>query len=713
MSEEGQGGTRERGREQQPQPQRMMGRGPHGMGGAHIEKAKDVRGTLSRLIGYLGTYRIHLVGVAVLTVLSSLVSLAGPYLIGMAIDNAILVGDMGELVRITLLLAAIYLFSALVSIASGWVMAIISQNSLKRLRKELFEHIQTLSLSFFDKRSAGDLMSRLTNDVDTIGTAISQNMTQLISSFVTMVGIVVMMFSLNVWLALASLIVFPFVVVLTIVVGKKTRSGFRDLMMNRGKLNSIMQETIAGQRVVIAFEQQESVNRKFTSTNDLVKAVSIKANTYSMLIMPLMVIFNNASIAIVAGVGSWMTLQGLATVGLIATFLTYSRRFADPIRQFSNIYNSIQSALAGAERIFEVIDTMPELKDVPDAINMADFEGEVEFEDVDFEYVTGVPVLKDVSLKVEPGQIIALVGPTGAGKTTIVNLLTRFYDIQDGSIKIDSLDVRKIRKDDLRTRLGIVLQDVFLFSGTVMDNIRYGRLEATDEECIQAAKHANADGFIRRLPQGYDTELSERASNLSHGQRQLISIARALVADPDILILDEATSSVDTRTEIQIQEAFQRLMRGRTSFVIAHRLSTIRRADMVLVINNGEIIERGTHRELLEKKGFYHRIYMSQFKGTNGKADHIRLTPPERPATRFPPQGMPDMFLERIFKVVEIFKEKGAISPEKALPLDDLGLPSIFSMMMQGPMGQFDLFVEINGKYYLNEERFKQMHSKN
>jgi ATP-binding cassette subfamily B protein len=506
----------------------MMGRGPHGMGGTRIEKAKDVRGTLSRLIRYLGAYKIHLVGVALLTVLSSLLSLAGPYLIGIAIDNAILVGDMGELVRIALLLAGIYLFSALVSIASGWVMAIISQNSLKKLRKELFEHIQTLSLSFFDKRSAGDLMSRLTNDIDTIGTAISQNMTQLISSFVTMVGIVVMMFSLNVWLALASLIVFPFVVVVTIAVSKRTRSSFRDLMMNRGLLNSIMQETIAGQRVVIAFEQQESVNRKFTSTNNNVKDVSIKANTYSMLIMPLMVIFNNASIAIVAGVGSWMTLQGLATVGLIATFLTYSRRFADPIRQFSNIYNSIQSALAGAERIFEVIDTMP--------------------------------VLKDVSLKAEPGQTIALVGPTGAGKTTIVNLLTRFYDIQDGSIKIDGRDIRKIRKNDLRTRLGIVLQDVFLFSGTVIDNIRYGRLEASDEECMQAAKFANADGFIRRLPRGYDTELSERASNLSHGQRQLISIARALVADPDILVLDEATSSVDTRTEIQIQEAFQRLM---------------------------------------------------------------------------------------------------------------------------------------------------------
>jgi ATP-binding cassette subfamily B protein len=408
-----------------------------------------------------------------------------------------------------------------------------------------------------------------------------------------------------------------------------------------------------------------------------------------------------------------MTLQGLATVGLIATFLTYSRRFADPIRQFSNIYNSIQSALAGAERIFEVIDTMPELTDAPDAIAMADFEGEVEFEDVDFEYVPGVPVLRDVSLKAEPGQTIALVGPTGAGKTTIVNLLTRFYDIQDGSIKIDGRDIRKIRKDDLRTRLGIVLQDVFLFSGTVLDNIRYGRLEASDEECMQAAKFANADGFIRRLPRGYDTELSERASNLSHGQRQLISIARALVADPDILVLDEATSSVDTRTEIQIQEAFQRLMRGRTSFIIAHRLSTIRRADMVLVINNGEIIERGTHRDLLEKKGFYHRIYMSQFKRTNGRADNIRLTPPERPTSQFPPQSMPDMFLERIVKVVEIFKTKGAVSPATALPLDNLGLSPMFSMMMQGPIGQFGLFVENNGKYYLNEERLKQMHSKN
>jgi len=660
-----------------------------------IEKAKDTRGALKRLLMYLSDYRAHLAVIALLTALSSLLSLAGPYLIGVAIDKNILAGDVDGLLRISLTLAGVYLFSALVSMASGWVMAIISQRSLRRLRKELFEHIQTLSLSFFDKRLAGDLMSRLTNDVDSIGTAISQNVTQLISSSITLVGIVVMMFSLNVWLALASLIVFPFMVVLTVVVGKRTRSGFRDLMVNIGMLNSVMQETIAGQRVVIAFEQQESVNRKFTSTNDTVKDVSIRANTYAMLIMPLMSILSNANIAIVAGVGSWMTLQGMATVGLIATFITYSRQFANPLRQFSNIYNSIQSALAGAERIFEVIDTEPELTDAPDAVNIDDFEGDVEFRDVDFEYDPGVPVLKDVTLKAEPGQTVALVGPTGAGKTTIVNLL---------------------RKDDLRRQLGIVLQDVFLFSGTVMDNIRYGRLDATDDECMRAAELANADGFIRRLPKGYDTELSERAGNISQGQRQLISIARALVADPAILVLDEATSSVDTRTEIHIQEAFQRLMRGRTSFVIAHRLSTIRRADMVLVINDGEIIERGTHEELLERKGFYYRVYMSQFKGTNGEHEPISLTPAEPPSPQFPQSGMPGMnpgrMFERMFEVVETFREKGATSPEKAMSLEELGLPPMFGMMIQGPMGQSGPFREKDGRYYLVEERLRQMQAR-
>ncbi len=721
----------------------MMGRGPHAMGS--VEKPKDARGALNRLIRYLGDYKIHLAVITILTAVSSLLALAGPYLIGVAIDTTILVGDVEGLLRISLLLAGVYLFSALVSMASGWVMAIISQRSLKKLRKELFEHIQTLSLSFFDKQMAGDLMSRLTNDIDSIGRAISSNVTSLISSSITLVGILVMMFSLNVWLALASLIVFPIMIGLTAFVGGKTRAGFMDLMTRMGSLNSIMQETIAGQRVVIAFEQQESVNRKFTATNNEVRAINIKTSTYSMLMMPLMGILSNVNIAIVAGLGAWMTLQGMATLGLIATFITYSRRFADPLRQFSNIYNSIQSALAGAERVFEVIDTVPELTDASNAIGADDFEGYVEFENVDFEYDPGVPVLKDVSMKAEPGQTIALVGPTGAGKTTVVNLLTRFYDINDGSIKIDGNDIRKIKKDDLRRQLGIVLQDVFLFSGTVMDNIRYGRLDATDEECIRAAEFANADSFIRRLPKGYETELSERAGNISQGQRQLISIARALVADPAILVLDEATSSVDTRTEIQIQEAFRRLMRGRTSFVIAHRLSTIRRADMVLVINDGEIIERGTHEELIEKKGFYYRVYMSQFKGTNGgDLEPIQLMPAEQTAPQFHQRGMrgmrgmgstdnpgdksstagpgghggmrggpgmPDM-MGRMMEIVETFREKGATSPEKALSVEELGLPPMFRMMMQSPMGQSGIFSEVDGKYYLSEAKLNDMQAR-
>jgi len=608
-------GPRGKASEEREQRSGMMHRGPRGMG--NIEKAKDVRGTLGRLLAYLGEYRLHVMVVAAFTVVSTLLSLAGPYLQGLAIDRYIIGGDAAGLLRIITLLAGTYIASAVMSVAAGWVMATVSQSSLKKLRKELFEHMQTLSLSFFDKRPAGDLMSRLTNDVDAIAAALAQNVTELIRNAITLVGIVVMMFTLNVWLALASLVVFPFMVVLTAVVSGRTRSSFRDLQMNMGMLNSVMQETITGQRVVIAFGQQETVNRKFTKANTDVKEMGIKAMTYAMLVPPLMGILSNANIAVVAGVGGWMALRGMATVGTIAAFISYSRSFANPLRHFANLYNSIQSALAGAERIFEIIDTEPELTDDPEAVSVDDFEGLVEFKDVDFSYVPGVQVLKDIALRAEPGRTIALVGPTGAGKTTMVNVMTRFYDIQDGSIEIDGMNIRHVKKDDLRRQLGIVLQDVFLFSGSVMNNIRYGRLDATDEECIEAAKLANADGFIRRLPRGYDTHLSEQGSNLSQGQRQLLSIARAIVADPAILILDEATSSVDTRTEIQIQEALLRLMEGRTSFVIAHRLSTIRNADMVLVINGGEIIERGTHDELLARKGFYYNLYMSQFKGTN------------------------------------------------------------------------------------------------
>jgi ATP-binding cassette subfamily B protein len=334
-----------------------------------------------------------------------------------------------------------------------------------------------------------------------------------------------------------------------------------------------------------------------------------------MLIPPLMGILSNANIAIVAGIGGWMALRGWATVGTIVAFINYSNQFAAPLRQLSNLYNQIQAAIAGAERVFELLDEEPELTDAEGAPPLGEVQGEVVFDGVHFSYEPGVPVLKDVSLTAEPGQTVALVGPTGAGKTTIVNLLTRFYDIDEGAICIDGQDIRDVQKASLRRKLGIVLQDNFLFSGTVMENIRYGRLDATDEECFAAAKLANADQFIRRLPHGYETELSERGSNLSQGQRQLLSIARAILADPSILVLDEATSSVDTRTEIHIQEGLLKLMEGRTSFVIAHRLSTIRDADLVLVIDEGQIIERGTHQQLLDQRGFYHRLYNSQFKG--------------------------------------------------------------------------------------------------
>ncbi|MFH1179514.1 MAG: ABC transporter ATP-binding protein [Candidatus Bathyarchaeota archaeon] len=710
-----------KGKEGQPQAPRIRHGGPGAMGA--IEKPKDAKGTLLRLLSYLGEYRLLLVIVTVLTIGSTLLNLAGPYLQGVAIDQFIIGGDRAGLLRIVLLIAGTYIAGALASMGAGYVMATISQRSLKKLRKELFEHMETLSLSFFDSHPAGDLMSRLTNDVDAIGTAISSNVTQLISSIVTLVGILVIMFALNVKLTLASLIVFPIMVIMTALIGGRTRESFRGLQMNLGLLNSTMQETITGQRVVIAFDQQESVNRKFTTMNKNVRDLGIKAMTYAMLIPPLVGILSNANIAIVAGVGSYMVIKGMVTIGVISAFITYSRRFADPLRQFANLYNNILSALAGAERIFGIQDTESEITDTENSISVNDLEGEVVFDKVDFGYLPNQQVLKDITLKAEPGQMIALVGPTGAGKTTMVNVLTRFYDIQDGSITIDGMNIKEIKKDDLRRQLGIVLQDVFLFSGTVMENIRYGNLEATDEDCIAAAKLANADGFVRRLPQGYNTNLSERATNLSQGQRQLLSIARAIVADPAILILDEATSSVDTRTEIQIQQALLNLMKGRTSFVIAHRLSTIRNADMVLVINGGEIIERGTHTELLEKKGFYYNLYMSQFKGTRDDVDFEYIKPVERlepiqPSGMMPRMGMghgmggmpsPEVMKERIMEIINVFRANGAISPETAKTSVELGLPPQFSMMMQMRLGQLGVIVEQNGRYYLVEEKVNQI----
>ena len=579
------------------------------------EKAKNVRGTLLRIWDYLKHQGWALAGTTLLVAISSITGLLGPFLMGKAVDDNILKGDTQGLLRTALLMLGVYIVTSSVSWLQTYVMSAASQQAVRDIRNELFAKLKTLSLRYFDQRTHGELMSRLSNDVENISVVITSSVTGLLSSVLGITGVSVMMLIINTRLAAVSLVTLPLMVILSRAIAKRTRKGFRQQQALLGDLNGIIEESITGQRVVKAYVREQAVVEQFDKTNLELRVASTRAQIYAGTLGPLNNSINNVSYAIIAGAGGWMAVQGTATVGAIITFVNYARRFSWPLSQLLNLYNQIQSAIAGAERVFEVLDEVPELADVPDALSLGEIKGEVVFDDVCFGYDADVPVLKHVSLHAVPGQTIALVGPTGAGKTTIVNLLTRFYDISSGQILIDDMDIRLVKKADLRRKLGIVLQDTYLFAAPVIENIRYGRLAATDEEVIAAAKLANADQFIHRLPQGYQTELSERGSNLSQGQRQLLAIARAILADPSILILDEATSSVDTRTEKNIQEAMLRLMEGRTSFVIAHRLSTIRGADKILVINEGEIIERGTHEELLDANGFYNHLYFSQFKG--------------------------------------------------------------------------------------------------
>ncbi len=580
-----------------------------------IENAENPMRALERLIPYLTAFRIQIGLVLVFIVIYTILGLAGPYLMGVAIDRFIGGKDPAGLIRTAILMFVVYLLSNAFNAVSSWIMARISQLALRDLRRDLFSHLQIQSMSFFDTHPAGGLMSHLTNDIDAINQAVSQNITTLFASLLSMVGIVIAMFVLNSWLALASLVVVPIMVWFTNFVARYTRKGFQDLQSSLGELNGVAEEVISGQKVIKAFRRNESVLEDFRKQNEAVFKAGVYANSYALLLMPLTNVLGNFFVIVLAGLGGWLALQGLVTVGMIATFINYGQNFISPLRQIANIYNSIQAALAGAERIFNIIDTPPEIQDCEDAIPLETIRGDVRLQNVNFGYSSDRLVIKNMSIEAKAGQTIALVGPTGAGKTTIINLLNRFYEIQGGSITIDGHDIRDVCKDDLRRRLGMVLQDTFLFADTVMENIRYGNLEASDEDCMQAARMADADHFIRQLPQGYQTDLTERASNLSQGQRQLLAVARAILANPSILILDEATSSVDTRTEMRIQQAMLRLMKGRTSFVIAHRLSTIRDADNVVVINDGEVVEQGTHQELLDKKGFYHHLYLCQFKG--------------------------------------------------------------------------------------------------
>ena len=595
-----------------------QGAGPMGMRSAadpgRIEKAKNSRQAISRLGRYLLPFKLKMLIVCLLVVIYSLLGLAGPYLMGVAIDRFITQKSVPGLEKVVFLMILVYVFFNLFQLIAGWVMAKVSQIALKQLSSDLFTHIQTLPVSYFDHNTAGGLMSRLTNDIDAINQAVSQNVTSLLASVLSLAGIIVAMFLLDPWLALSSLFVIPLMFWFTQFVARYTRKGFRDLQKQLGEMNGVMEESISGLKVVKAFRRNAEVIETFRLQNNKVFDAAVYANSYALLLMPLTNILGNLFVIVIASFGGWLALRGLVTVGVITTFIIYGQNFIQPLRQLANMYNSIQTALAGSERIFEILDIPSEFDASPE-VGLPGISGRVQFEHVAFAYEEGTPVVRDMTFTSEPGRTIALVGPTGAGKTTIINLLTRFYETSSGTITIDGIDIRNFSKKALRSRIGLVLQDTFLFSDTVMENIRFGRLDATDRECMEAAGLAEADQFIRQLPQGYNTILSERAGNLSQGQRQLLAITRVILSNPDILILDEATSSVDTRTELRIQRALLRLMKGRTSFVIAHRLRTIRDADQVLVIDKGTIVESGTHDELLDQHGIYSNLYLSQFKG--------------------------------------------------------------------------------------------------
>ncbi len=525
------------------------------------------------------------------------------------------------------MLIAVYVAQSLAQWLQVSVMIRVSQATVRDLRRDLFAGLQTLPLRFFDERTHGELMSRLTNDIENVNGVLNTSVPAFLSAIFTLPGVIIVMLLVNLPLAAVSLLVVPAMALVTRYIAGHSRQGFRDQQAALGVLNGLIEETITGGKAIRAYSREEAVIDEFDQENRRLREAAIRAQTYTGVFGPVGNLINNISFAIVVLSGAWMAIRGLTTVGTIASFLSYADQLRRPVNDIANLFNAIQAALAGAERVFAVLDETPEEAASPDQgsiVPLPTIDGKVVFEDVTFGYKPGTPVLKHVSLTAEPGQTIALVGPTGAGKTTIINLLSRFYDVDAGRILIDDHDICNVHRDDLRRQLGVVLQDTYLFAETVMQNIRYGRLDATDEEVYAAAAMANADHFIRRLPHGYDTVLSERAENLSQGQRQLLAIARAILADPRILVLDEATSSVDTRTEVQIQEALLRLMEGRTSFVIAHRLSTIREADRILVIRDGEIVEQGTHEALLARQGFYYQLYMSQFKGTL-KGAHVAI----------------------------------------------------------------------------------------
>lgn len=601
-------------RENERTPMGRPARGPQGRF-RQKEKLKNPKGTLKRMLKYLSSKISSLVLVFFLSLATTLITIFGTRLNGYTVDNFIATGDMKGLAGICIVLIIIYVISAACTYGQKRIMVYIAQKTSAVIRRDLFQSLLSLPLKYFDTHSSGDVMSRLTNDVDNINMTLSQSVTQFFSGIIMIVGMFIAMIVLSPKLTLIGMLTVPLMLVSTKFLVKLTQPFFVKQQRELGNLNGYIEEYLSGQKVTLLFSQEEQVKEDFNKINKNLTKSAIYAQGLSGVMGPVNNFINNLSYLIVAVSGGYFAIAegGNITVGIVFTFILYMRNFTRPINEILNVFNTIQSALAGAERVFEVIDEAPE-KDKAEAKDVENIEGHVELRNVDFSYVEGQKVLKNASLEAKRGDTVAIVGPTGAGKTTIINLITKFYDIDSGAILIDGENIENLTRRSLRSNIAMVLQDTFLFSESVRENIRYGRITATDDEVIKAAKLANAHHFIMQLPHGYDTVLSDNGSNLSHGQRQLIAIARAVLSKASILILDEATSSIDTKTEVEIQKAMLSLMKGKTSFVIAHRLSTIRNADVILAVKDGEIIEKGTHDELLEAEGFYANLYNSQFR---------------------------------------------------------------------------------------------------
>lgn len=603
----------------------MGRRGPVGHGGMMPgEKAKDFKGTTRKILSYIGSYKIAIVLVMISAVAGTVFNIVGPKVLSKAtteIFNGLVSKvsggagiDFHKIGVILLILLGLYCVSALFSFIQGYIMSGISQKLSFRMRQEISGKINRMPLAYFESKTVGEVLSRITNDVDTFGMSLNQSITTLITSVTTLIGVFIMMMTISPLMTLIALVILPISAFLISVVVKHSQKYFKAQQEYLGDINGTIEESYSGHTIIKAFNREEKVNQDFQETNAKLYASAWKSQFLSGLMQPIMTFVGNLGYVAVAVTGSMLAVAGSITVGDIQAFIQYVRSFTQPITQIAQVFNMLQSMAAAAERIFEFLDEEEEPV-TENPVRLEDIKGEVEFEHVRFGYDPQKPVIHDFTCHVEPGSMVAIVGPTGAGKTTMVKLLMRFYDVNSGCIKVDGENVKDFERRNLREAFGMVLQDTWLFKGTIMENIRYGRLDATDEEVIAAAKAANADHFIRTLPGGYDMELNEEASNVSQGQKQLLTIARAILADNRIMILDEATSSVDTRTEQHIQDAMANLMKGRTSFVIAHRLSTIRDADVILVMKDGDIIEQGNHKQLLAQNGFYAQLYNSQFEG--------------------------------------------------------------------------------------------------